>query len=363
MRIVALLLAVAVMVAAAAAGYLWYSIEKPFGTIPAEGVVIDVPHGSSQRSVAHLLEKSGVIRNSVAFELYARRHPKRTLQAGEYFFDHPMTGKEVFWKLANGDVYQQPFTVKEGETIFDIARNLEAAKYMKGAEFLKAAQDPSQIADIAPSAKTLEGFLYPATYNLGRNTTATELTTMMVRKFRDALQQLAPDSATGASADAGTPLLNVVTLASLVERETPKPEERPLVAGVFTNRMHKEMLLQCDPTVIYALEQVGKYNGTLTLKDLRYESSYNTYVNRGLPPGPIGNPSEASLKAALQPEATDYLYFVANTHGGHFFAVTLAEHNQNVVKYHRLLNGEPAEEPVAKKEPVHAARTPHKGKR
>jgi UPF0755 protein len=363
LRTVAILVLIVLLGAAAVAGYMWYSMEKPFGTIPTEGIFIDVPHGSSQRAVAHLLENNGVIRNALAFELYARRHPKRAAQAGEYFFDHPMTGKEVFWKLANGDVYQQPFTVKEGETIFDIARDLEAAKYMKAAEFLKAAQDPSQIADIAATAKTLEGFLHPATYNLAKNTSATELTTMMVRKFREALQQLAPDRATGEGANAGTPLLSVVTLASLVERETPRPEERPLVAGVFTNRLHKGMLLQCDPTVIYALDQVGKYNGTLTLKDLRYESPYNTYVSRGLPPGPIGNPSEASLKAALHPEQTDYLYFVANTHGGHFFAATLAEHNRNVVKYHRLLNGEPAEEPVIAKQPVHAAGRAHKGKR
>ena len=115
------------------------------------------------------------------------------------------------------------------------------------------------------------------------------------------------------------------------------------------------MLLQCDPTVIYALEQVGEYKGTLTLKDLRYESPYNTYLHTGMPPGPIGNPSEASLKAALQPKSTDYLYFVANTHGGHFFAETLAEHNQNVVKYHRLLNGGPAEEPMEERLPVHAS--------
>lgn len=363
MRTVAILFVIVLLAAGAAAGYLWYSIEKPFGAFAADGVFIDVPHGSSQRAVAHLLRKNGIIRNSLAFELYARRHPKRTMQAGEYFFDHPIAGKAAFWKLANGEVYQQPFTVKEGETIFDIARDLEEAKCMKAAEFLKAAQDPSQIADIVPAAKTLEGFLYPATYNLGKNISATDLTTMMVRKFREALQGLAPDRASGDAANAGTPLLSVVTLASLVERETPKPEERPLVAGVFINRLHKGMLLQCDPTVIYALDQAGKYNGMLTLKDLRFESPYNTYVNAGLPPGPIGNPSEASLKAALQPAQTDYLYFVANTHGGHFFAATLAEHNQNVVKYHRLLNGESADAPVAQKRPDPAVESVHKGKR
>ena len=196
MRTLAILFLIVLLVAAAARGILCGTPSKNHsGRFPAEGVFIDVPHGSSQRAVAHLLQKNGIIRNSFAFELYARRHPKRTLQAGEYFFDHAMTGKEVFWKLANGEVYPQPFTVKEGETIFDIARDLEAAKYMKAADFLKAAQDPSQIADIAPTAKTLEGFLYPATYNLARNTNGAELATMMVHKFREALQQLASDHA------------------------------------------------------------------------------------------------------------------------------------------------------------------------
>ena len=138
----------------------------------------------------------------------------------------------------------------------------------------------------------------------------------------------------------------MVTLASLVERETPKPDERLLVAGVFTNRLQKGMLLQCDPTVIYALQQENRYTGALTLKDLRIDSPYNTYAHAGLPPGPIGNPGEVSLRAALKPAETDYLYFVANTHGGHFFAATLADHNKNVAKYHRLLIGEPADDPV-----------------
>jgi UPF0755 protein len=335
-----------VLAACVAAGYVWYCIEEPFGIIPAEGVFVDVPHGTSQRGVARLLEKNGVIRNAYAFEIYTRQHPKRAMEAGDYFFDHPLSGKEVFWKLANGEVYQQPFTVKEGQTIFDIAHDLEAAKYMTAAEFLKAAKDPAQILDLAPGAKSLEGFLFPATYNVPKNVSATELTGMMVRQFREAIQRIIPASPVNGTDLPGNSLLHTVTLASLVERETPRTEERPLVAGVFTNRMDKRMPLQCDPTVIYALEQIGRYNGTLTLKDLRFDSPYNTYVVVGLPPGPIGNPSEESLKAALHPAKTDYLYFVANTQGGHFFAATLAEHNQNVVKYHQLLAGEHAEAPV-----------------
>ena len=361
MKVFLTLVLIFLLAAAAAASYFWYSIEKPFGTISSEGVFVEIPHGASRRAAAHILKQHGIIRNAVAFEIYARRHPKRSLLAGDYFFDHPLSGKEVFWKLANGDVYQQPFTVKEGDTVFDIAHNLEAAHFMKAVEFLNAANDATQVQDFAPGAKTLEGFLFPATYKLPRHEPPSDLTAMMVRKFREALQQVAPDRLDPLTP--GTPLVSVITLASLVEAETPKPDERPLVAGVYTNRLRKHMLLQCDPTVIYALKQVDRYNSPLLLKDLRFDSPYNTYLHGGLPPGPIGNPGESAIRAAFAPAPTDFLYFVANTQGGHFFASTLAEHNRNVAKYHRLLNGEPADPPVIEAHRHHTARSAHKGKR
>src|SRR5208337_1797937 len=141
-KVLAIIVLLALLAAGAVAGYLWYCIEKPFGTIPPGGVFVQIPHGTSQRAVSRLLEREGVIRNAIAFEIYARRHPKRTLVAGGYLFDHPLAGKDVFWKLANGEIYEQPFTVREGETIFDIARALEAAKIMMADDFLKAASDP-----------------------------------------------------------------------------------------------------------------------------------------------------------------------------------------------------------------------------
>jgi UPF0755 protein len=335
-----------VLIAGATAAWMWYGMTKPYQGFPAEGVFVEVPHGASRRYVAYILKKNGVIRSATAFEIYARRNPKRTLQAGEYFFDHAATGKDVFWKLAKGDVYQQPFTVREGETMFDIARELEAAKFMPAGDFLFAAGDSSLIRDFAPGAQTLEGFLFPATYELPRHPSASELTAEMVHKFKEEWKRIDP-AATSTQQDQADPqsVLRIVTLASLVERETPKPEERPLVAGAFENRLRQGMRLQCDPTVIYGMERFGKYNGTLTGKDLTFDSVYNTYEHAGLPPGPIGNPGEASLRAALQPAKTNYLYFVANTHGGHFFSATLAEHNKNVVKYRRLLAGLPADPP------------------
>jgi UPF0755 protein len=357
---------VIVLAAGCYAAWMWYSMTHPYQDFPKEGVFVDIPHGASPRFVGYLLQHDGVIRSKLAFELYARRHPRRTLQAGEYFFDHPMTGHDVFWKIASGQIYEQAFTVREGETIFDIAHDLEAAKFMPAGDFIFAASDPSLIRDFAPEARTLEGFLFPATYELPRHPTASELTAQMVHKFKEEWKRIAASDANGQTADGGqtaamtptgakgqaisntespTARLRIVTLASLVERETPKPEERPMVASVFDNRLRKGMRLQCDPTVIYGLERMGQYKGTLTGKDLTFDSPYNTYEHGGLPPGPIGNPGEASLRAALRPAETNFLYFVANTQGGHFFSSTLADHNRNVLKYRRLLEGLPADPP------------------
>jgi len=365
MKFLAKLLLLLLLVAAAGAAYVWYCVEEPFGTYPAEGTFVEVPHGASSRGVARLLEREGVIRSAIAFEIYARRHRKRTLQAGEYFFDHAISGRDVFWAIANGSVYQRPFTVREGETMFDIARELEAGKFLAADDFLNAAKNPELVRDLAPQAQTLEGFLFPATYNLPRHPSAKALVTEMTQKFREQWAQIAastekPDSAGGVLPH-GNPLISTLTLASLVERETPKPEERLLVAGVFENRLKKGMLLQCDPTVIYALEQEGRYNGTLTSKDLHTESPYNTYMHGGLPPGPIGNPGAISLRAALAPADTTFLYFVANTQGGHFFSSTLTEHNQNVNRYHRLLAGQPADPPPAQR--VQSSRKTSQGKK
>lgn len=364
MKLFLALLLIVLLIAVAAGAYLWYGIQEPYQAFAKEGVFVTIPHGTSTRNAGRILQKNGVIRSELAFEIYARRH-HRSLIAGEYFFDHAMPGKDIFWKLAHGEVYVLPFTVREGETMFDIAHELEVAKFMPADEFLKAASDTSGIKDLAPYAKTLEGFLFPATYQLSRHPMANDLAASMVQKFREQWRSIVASDP--APASVAHPTLSTVTLASLVERETPKPAERPLVAGVFENRLRKGMPLQCDPTVIYAMEQVGAYKGTLTGKDLHYDSPYNTYMHGGLPPGPIGNPGEVALRAALEPAQTDYLYFVANTQGGHFFAATLAEHNKNVNRYHRLLQGLPADPPPAppakKKAPAHSGKKSAKNKK
>jgi UPF0755 protein len=314
-----------------AAGYMYMALFQPYQGFPAGGVYVDIPHGASQRAIAHLLTENGVVRSRVAFEALCRWQKRRTLEAGEYFFDHAVTSFEVFDVLANGRVYVKELVVPEGFTMFDIADLAANEGFLTRQEFLAAARDPSPILDLAPGAPSLEGFLFPATYEFPRHVTGKEMTTAMVKRFRQMWIALpSADAAPRAARD-------VVTLASLVERETPRPEERRHVAGVFANRLRIGQPLQCDPTVAYALNLAGKYNGKLDGGDLQFASPYNTYHNRGLPPGPIANPGEASMRAALNPATTDDFYFVANTEGGHFFSETLREHNQNVARYRRLL--------------------------
>ena len=336
-RLIARLFLLAAVAAGGTVLWLWMALAAPYQGFAKEGVFVDIPRGASRRMVARLLKRNGVIRSAIAFEIYARRHPKRTIIAGEYFFDRPETGRDVFWKLANGQVFEQPFVVREGETMFDIARELEAGKLMRASEFLYEASDPALIRDLAPQATTLEGFLFPATYEFPRHPTAREVTSAMAQKFKAEWASIAAHEIRERG------IVQVVTLASLVERETPQPDERPLVASVFENRLRLGRALQCDPTVIYALQRLGKYNGSLSSADLHFDSAYNTYRYPGLPPGPIGNPGEASLRAAFAPAKTDYLYFVANTQGGHFFSKSLVEHNRNVARYRRLLSGQPAD--------------------
>lgn len=332
MRRVALFLLFLLVLLILAGGYLYLALYTPYQGFAKEGVFVDIPRGASQRAMARLLAENGVVRSRIAFELLCRERDLTTLQAGEYFFDRPVAAVAVYDAIANGRVYVKELVIPEGFTMFDIADLAAHEGFLTRNEFLAAARDPSAIRDIAPSAPSLEGFLFPATYEFPRHVTGKDMTGTMVKKFR---QEWLTLPATGALLDRS--IQDVVTLASLVERETPRPEERPHVAGVFENRLRRGQPLQCDPTVAYALALAGAYTGKLDGSDLHFQSPYNTYRNRGLPPGPIANPGEAALRAALDPPPTDDFYFVANTEGGHFFSRTLQEHNQNVARYRHLL--------------------------
>jgi UPF0755 protein len=342
------------LIAALGAGSVWLEtqIDKPYrGHRPAD-VFVDIPHGTSRWGIAKILRQSDVIRSPLAYALFSAWHFRRRQQAGEYYFDHPVNSREVFWKIARGQIYVHTVTVPEGWTMFDIAAELQRQGVCSREEFLAAAHDTSLISDLSPRATSLEGFLFPSTYEFTRRATCEQAAKRMVQNFRAVWESLdaagAPPQPPGGLSPA-----QAVTLASLVERETPDAEERPLVAGVFYNRLRLGNPLQCDPTVQYAMELAGHPEKNVHAVDLRIDSPYNTYQHRGLPPGPIANPGEASLRAALQPATTDYLYFVANDDGGHFFSRTLAEHNRNVAKLRKLLARDAAAADPAVKKPLH----------
>ena len=328
-KIIAIVL---VLATAGLAAWLAIALFVPYRDYPAESIFVDIPRGTSARGVARLLASRGVVRSVVAFELLSRWRSGATLQAGEYRFERPMTALEVHRQIAEGRIFVQTILIPEGLTMLDLASLLEQQGLVRRGAFPAAAREASLVADLAPNAKTLEGFLFPATYQFPRRVEPAEVAAAMVRRFREVWASL-PEEGRNPH---GLSAAEVVTLASLVEKETGLDEERPLVAGVFYNRLRRGLALQCDPTVIYALRLANRYRGTLTTRALAFNSPYNTYRRRGLPPGPIASPGTASLRAALYPPKTDYFYFVSNLQGGHFFAKTLAEHNKNVARYRRL---------------------------
>jgi UPF0755 protein len=264
-----------------------------------------------------------------------RRH--ETLKYGEYLFNRPLSATEVYEKLIRGEVYLHSVLIPEGSDRFDMSRILQREIGLDSGAFLAASSETSLIRDLDPAAPNLEGYLFPDTYRFPRGASGARVVRTMVSRFRRVWDsQIRPQLGRG-----GANVHDVITLASLVEKETPDSEERPLIAGVFTRRLQLKMPLQCDPTVIYALQltRLGgdPFSGPLTAADLQIHSPYNTYSHAGLPPGPICSPGLASILAAIHPAPGKALYFVSNNHGSHIFADTLAEQNRNVAKYRRGL--------------------------
>ena len=327
------LVAIVAALAAGAAGVLRADWTTPYAGYAAGGVFVEIPRGMGEAGIARTLAASGVVRSALSFRALELRHPHARLEAGEYRFEKPETPEQVFETLAHGRIYLVTVTVPEGETMFNIGTQLETKAVTTREEFLAAAKSPALVADLAPGAPSLEGFLFPATYQFPRHQPGGKIAEAMVRRFREAWARSVAAVPEKERPSGTLGPLQIVALASLVEKETGVAEERPLVAAVFRNRLRKKIALDCDPTVIYALVLAGRYNGQLLLADLRVDSPYNTYRRRGLPPGPIANPGEASLRAALDPAPGDWLYFVATGDGGHAFSRTLAEHNKNVARY------------------------------
>ena len=310
----------------AAGGWAAYQLYVPVA--PPPDTFLLLRPGYSTRHIASELKKAGVIRSELGFRIFHVLHPKLTLKAGEYRFDRDARMPQVYRRIARGDIYFHVVTVPEGYTMFDIAKAMEDAGLGPATDFLKIFQTETQlISDLAPHAKSLEGYLFPNTYEFTRTQSRLEMATAMVRQFHQVAQQI------GLTATPDSDVNKVVTMASIVEKETAAPEERPLVAGVYYNRLAHNVALDADPSIIYAKLLDGTYQGVLHHADLAVNSPYNTYRFPGLPPGPIANPGKTALAAAFHPESTEYLYFVADGSGHHRFAKNLEEHNRNVQQF------------------------------
>jgi UPF0755 protein len=360
-----------VLIAAIAVGG-WFAWAVMTPVTPSGQTIVLLHPGYSTRRIATALKAAGVIKSEEAFVLWHYVHRKRSLKAGEYLFDKPANIIDIQKRLRRGDVYFHTVVVPEGFTMFDIARAIEAAGLGTADDFLKEAQsDTALISDIAPSAKSLEGYLFPETYEFTRMMTMREMAAAMVCQFRFVAQQIGllegsqsenVEASSNKSVGSGrmggcmfavfrdlnastdptsdsTPIERIVVMASIIEKETAVPEERPLVASVYYNRLNKKIALDADPSIIYAELLAGSYTGALHHADMSFNSPYNTYRNTGLPPGPIGNPGRSSLEAAMHPAQSDYYYFVADAQGHHRFARTFEEHNKNVAAYRKAMLG------------------------
>ncbi len=320
------ILAILILLAAGAAGVVYYFAVRPFAGFQGEAFV-EIPRGASTRSIAEMLTKAGAIERPWVFLLMRALRPSTKLQAGEYRFAGPASTLDVYDRIARGDVFYFELAIPEGLNMFDIASAVEKVGLMSASQFLEAARDPSLIRDLDKTAPTLEGYLFPDTYRVTRHTSAGELCRILTQRFRSEWKRL------GSSADPH----ETVTLASLIEKEAAVPADRPLISAVFRNRLKLGMKLDCDPTTVYAALLEGRYRGTIHQSDLASVNSYNTYQHAGLPPGPIANPGIASLKAALDPADADYLYFVARPDGSgrHAFSKDLASHQEAAARYRR----------------------------
>lgn len=284
--------------------------------------------GWSTAKIANELQADGIIHSARALLLYHYLVKRQSLKAGEYKFEDAATAIDIHDRLVRGDIFFHTVTIPEGFNMFEIGQAVQTAGLGTEQQFVDAAKaDVGLIRDLDPQAQTLEGYLFPDTYHFTRTQSMRDIVATMVRRFRQEAHAL------GLNGD----VHRVVTLAAIVEKETAAPEERPLVAGVYLNRLQRHMALDADPSVIYAALLAGRYQGTIHQSDLQFDSPYNTYKYPGLPPGPIANPGRASLEAAMHPAQTDYLYFVSDNNGHHRFARTMDEHSHNVALYRKAV--------------------------
>ena len=327
-------MALAVLVAGGALAYgakrLYDRVDEPHRGYAGTEVFVDIPSGTPTRDIGRALVAAGVVRDERTFRIALWRSGRdRVLQAGEYRFADAVSALAVVDTLARGQDYLRAITFPEGLTRHEMAEVFGRSGFGAAEDFLAASERADLVEALDPDATDLEGYLFPETYSLPRNATADDLVVAMVTQFERTFDEALRVEAVAREMT----VRQVVTLASLIQKETGLDAERPIVSAVYNNRLGRRMPLQCDPTVIYALQLAGLYDGNLTRDNLRFDSPYNTYVYPGLPPGPIAAPGAADLRAALQPADAGHLYFVSRNDGSHVFADTLREHNRNVREY------------------------------
>lgn len=315
---------------------LAFSTYEDMVTRPNTGsgsALVEIKKGDSVKAMAARLEGAGVIDSRLLFEIEARlSHAGGRLRAGEYLLEKDASIRGVIKTLVEGRAVLRKITIPEGMTARQVADTLEKSGILPAKEFMASAADPALLSEFGVPAKSAEGYLFPETYNLAKGTKGREAVSAMMKMFFGKAGSALPPDLMGAPKS----LHELVTLASIVEKETGAEGEKKLIAAVFANRLKKRMPLQSDPTVIYALPD---FDGDIRKKDLSYDSPYNTYTRKGLPPGPIANPGLTSLLAALEPAEADYLYFVSKNNGEHYFSATLDEHNRAVRKFQHVAVG------------------------
>jgi UPF0755 protein len=323
-----LLLLLAGSAGALAALYVWQALNRAV-SLPEEGVVVWIPAGASFKTVARRLERAGVIEHPALLSAWARLQGlDRQVPSGEVHLTGSLSPLDALARLQSPARMLHQVTIPEGRTAEQVAAALEEAGFGGRDVFLETMADPTLLERLALPATGTEGFLFPDTYAFEWAAEPAAIIDRMVGRFRQESSSLAARRAA-----IGMSEVEMVILASLIEKEAARAEERPLISGVFHNRLGLAMPLQSDPTVLYARPPGA--SGPLTRTDLVRPSPYNTYLYRGLPPGPIANPGRAALEAAVSPERTTALYFVSRNDGSHEFSSSLADHNRAVRRYQR----------------------------
>jgi len=335
-RLILLLLLAALVAAGAVLYYVHKKLLEPYKGYAESKIAVTIQPGMSINSISNALHRKGIISHPWYLKgIFIFKKTQGQSKAGDYVFDHPMSPWQVYEKLMKGEMQYTVMTVPEGANVFDVEKIFQTVLVARKEDFqlaLKSGEVITALKTIDPAIQNAEGFLFPNTYFLTRREMdARTVILLMIKQFQKVYGQVERKRA----AELNLNTLQVITLASLIEKETAQPSERPLISGVFHNRLTKSMLLQCDPTVIYAQLLAGGYDGQISRADLQFPSPYNTYVTAGLPPGPICNPGKASIEAALSPQKTNMLYFVSRNDGSHYFSATLQEHNRAVQQYQR----------------------------